>query len=108
MLWLFRGLRHDSRRNPFFLKGAMKNIAILTGSSLLAASLMLPAFAASDAGVDEALRAFADAFHKGDMRAVKALHVAAPTIIDEMAPHYWSGPGAFETWTADLGKFESA
>jgi len=87
---------------------AMKKIAVLIGSCIFAACIAVPTFAASDAGVDAAVRAFADAFHKGDMKAVKAMHVSAPTIIDEMAPHYWSGAGAFDSWVVDLGKFESA
>jgi ketosteroid isomerase-like protein len=87
---------------------AMKQIAVLTGSCLLAAFMALPAFAASGADVSAAVRAFADAFHKGDMKAVKEMHISTPTIIDEMAPHYWSGPGAFDSWAVDLGKFETA
>lgn len=85
----------------------MKKIAILAASSLLATLAALPAFAA-DPGVDAAVRAFGDALHKGDMKAFKAMHVAAPTIIDEMAPHYWSGANAFDSWAGDLGKFEAA
>ena len=42
------------------------------------------------------------------MKAARALHVAAPTIIDEFGPYYWSGPKAFDTWLAELGKSEAA
>ena len=83
----------------------MKKIAVLAASLLLAAPL--PAFAA-DAAVGAAVRAFADALHKGDMKAFKAMHVSAPTIIDEFAPHYWSGANGFDSWAGDLGKFEAA
>ena len=76
------------------------------------AGAMLFAFAplahAGDAAVEATIRQFADAFNKGDLKAAKALHIAAPTIIDEVAPHYWRGPKAFDSWGADLAKSEAA
>ena len=63
--------------------------------TLVVFALSASAATANDAGVDATIKAFAAAFNKGDMKAAKALHVAAPTIIDEVAPHYWSGPAAF-------------
>ncbi|MBN9546303.1 MAG: nuclear transport factor 2 family protein [Alphaproteobacteria bacterium] len=84
----------------------MNKFAVLAASSLLAMFAASPAFAA-DAAVDAAVRAFADALHKGDMKAFKAMHVASPTIIDEFAPHYWSGANGFDSWAGDLGKFEA-
>jgi len=67
-----------------------------------------PAAHAGDAGVEFTVRQFADAFNKGDMKAAKALHVAAPGITDEFAPYHWSGTKAFDDWGADLGKAEAA
>ena len=49
-----------------------------------------------------------EGFNKGDIAAVKAVHVAAPTIVDNVAPYRWSGPAAFDTWIADLAKAEAA
>ncbi|MES2293955.1 MAG: nuclear transport factor 2 family protein [Pseudomonadota bacterium] len=63
---------------------------------------------ANDAAVDATISQFATAFNKGDMKAAKALHVASPTIIDEVAPHLWSGPNAFDSWGAALAKSEAA
>ena len=57
----------------------MKSLIVLTGALLLMA---VPPAAAGDAGVETTIRQFADAFNKGDMKAAKALHIAAPTIID--------------------------
>ena len=51
---------------------------------------------------------FATAFNKGDMKTAKALHTAAPVIIDEVAPHLWSGGNAFDGWGADLAKSDAA
>jgi ketosteroid isomerase-like protein len=70
--------------------------------------LATPLAHASDAAVEGTIKQFADAFNKGDMKTARALHVAAPTIIDEVAPYYWSGAKAFESWGADLGKAEAA
>ncbi len=50
----------------------------------------------------------ASAAQAGDAPAIKALHVPAPVIIDEVAPHLWTGPKALESWLADLAKSETA
>lgn len=83
----------------------MKSVIMFAATSLL---LFAPAAHAGDAGVETTIRQFADAFNKGDLKAAKALHVAAPVIIDEVAPHYWSGAKAFDNWGADLAKSEAA
>jgi ketosteroid isomerase-like protein len=64
--------------------------------------------AQADTGVEAAIQKFGEAFNKGDVKAAKALHVAKPVIIDELAPYLWSGSGAFDGWLADLGKSEKA
>lgn len=63
---------------------------------------------ANDAAVDATIKAFGEAFNKGDMKAAKALHTTSPVIIDEVPPHFWSGAKAFDSWGADLGKSEAA
>jgi len=83
----------------------MKSPFISTGMLFLAAA---PVAHAGDAGMEATIRQFADAFNKGDMKTAKALHVAAPIIVDEIAPYSWSGPKAFDSWGADLGKAEAA
>lgn len=83
----------------------MKALVVLSCALFLAAA---PMAHAGDAGVEATIRQFADAFNKGDMKAAKALHVAAPVIIDEVAPYIWRGPKAFDAWGADLGKAEAA
>jgi len=83
----------------------MKSPIIVTGMLFLMTAT--PAFA-GDAAVEATVRQFADAFNKGDMKTAKALHVASPTIIDEVPPHLWRGAKAFDSWGADLGKSEAA
>jgi hypothetical protein len=77
---------------------------------LLAACAFLSASAAhaGDAAVEAPIRAMMTGFNKGDIAMVKAQHVAAPTIIDNVAPYRWSGAGGFDAWLNDLGKAEAA
>ena len=83
----------------------MKTIAVVAAASVL---LFATTATAGDAAVEATLRNFSEAFNKGDVAAAKALHVAAPTIIDEVKPYIWSGPGAFDRWLGDLAKAEAA
>jgi ketosteroid isomerase-like protein len=45
---------------------------------------------------------FVDAFDKGDAAAAAATQSADVSIIDEMAPHAWTAPGAFQAWAGAL------
>ena len=45
---------------------------------------------------------FIDAFDKGDVAAAAATHATDAVIIDEMAPHAWTAPGAFQAWAGAL------
>jgi ketosteroid isomerase-like protein len=45
---------------------------------------------------------FVNAFDKGDAAGAAATHAADVTIIDEMAPHVWTAPGAFQAWAGAL------
>jgi len=83
----------------------MKISIMLAGALFMTAA---PAAYANDAAVDATIKAFGDAFNKGDMKAAKALHTASPVIIDEVPPHLWTGAKAFDQWGADLGKSEAA
>jgi hypothetical protein len=75
----------------------------------LAIALAIPSIAhAGDAALEAPIRQMEAAFNKGDVAAAKATHVASPTIIDEVAPYVWSGPGAIDRWLGDLGKDDAA
>jgi ketosteroid isomerase-like protein len=54
------------------------------------------------------IRQFISDFNKGDNAGAKATHVASPSIIDEVPPHAWNGPGAFDAWSGDLAKDATA
>jgi hypothetical protein len=81
-----------------------------TSMILLAAWAFLTASAANagDTAVEAPIRAMMAGFNKGDIALVKAQHVAAPTIIDNVAPYRWSGADGFDAWLSDLGKAEAA
>ena len=83
----------------------MKSLIVLT----LAASLLAAGAAqAADPAIAAPIHQFEAAFNKGDMKAAKATHIAAPTIVDEVAPFYWSGPTAFDAWLAASTKADTA
>ena len=70
-------------------------------------SLVLGAAAgatAADAPQMAPIKKFIDAFNKGDVAGAAATHSATGdlTIIDEVPPHLWNGPKAFQSWSADL------
>lgn len=60
--------------------------------------------ATPDASLVAPIQKFIDSFNKGDMAAAAATHAADAglTIIDEVAPHLWHGPKAFQDWSAAL------
>ncbi|WP_331541369.1 nuclear transport factor 2 family protein [Phenylobacterium sp.] len=51
---------------------------------------------------------FIGSFNKGDLATARATHAADASIQDEVPPHVWRGPGAFDAWAADLGKASKA
>ncbi len=74
------------------------------GLTVIAGLAAGPAALAANAKVEAPIRAFIDAFNKGDSKAAAANNAAGLSIIDEPPPHYWTGPGAFAGWAADLEK----
>lgn len=87
----------------------MKPLVALAAVSLLLAAITTANTArAADAAVEKPIHQMMDGFNTGNIKAVKAAHVAAPTIIDETQPYYWSGPKGFDSWIAQLSKNEAA
>jgi len=64
----------------------------------VAASLLTATSAWAGATPEATIHQFIDAFDKGDAAGAAATHAADVSIIDEMAPHIWSGSGAFQAW----------
>ncbi len=59
---------------------------------------------AADAQLMAPIRKFIDSFNKGDAAGAAATHSATAdlTIVDEVPPHLWNGPNAFQAWSAAL------
>jgi hypothetical protein len=74
----------------------------------VAALLIAPMASARDAGIATTIRTMMDGFNKGDIAAVKSVHVTNPTIVDNVAPFAWSGAGSFDKWLGDLARSEAA
>jgi len=81
---------------------------LLSTGIACAALLIAPMASARDAGIAATIRTMMDGFNKGDIAAVKAIHVTDPTIVDNVAPFAWSGVGSFDKWLGDLAKSEAA
>jgi hypothetical protein len=46
------------------------------------------------------IQQFTDSMNKGDTKSALAAFADEPSIIDDLAPHYWHGKGASEQWLA--------
>ena len=81
----------------------------LTLAAVAVFALAAGAAHAGDPAVEAPIHQMMDGFNKGDIKAVKALHVPSPVIVDEFGPPYvWTGPRAFDSWVAGLAKSEAA
>ena len=58
----------------------------------------------SAAGPMETVRSYAEAFNRGDVKAMAALFDASGSILDGMAPHVWQGPTACQDWYREVLK----
>jgi hypothetical protein len=81
--------------------------AVLAG---LVLALCVPASTALAANteVEAPIHQFIDDFNKGDVKGAGATHLPSVTIVDEVAPHVWTGPKAFTSWAGDLMKSDKA
>jgi hypothetical protein len=74
----------------------MKHAIVALIALVLCAPAVVPA-----AGDDPAapVRQFIDGFNSGDVQSAFAAYATGPiTIVDEFAPHIWSGPNAAHEW----------
>jgi hypothetical protein len=68
------------------------------------------ALAAPNPEVMAPIQKFIDSFDKGDAAGAAATHSATEdlAITDEIPPHLWRGPRAFQAWAADLENYAKA
>ena len=82
-------------------------IGLTTGSLVATAATA----AAQAAPADEATRfvtTIIDRFNSGDTKAWLAAQAPDTQIVDEFAPHAWSGAGSPQRWLDDYGKYAHA
>jgi ketosteroid isomerase-like protein len=81
-----------------------------TALAILAGVLWIPvAFAATADDAAAPIRQFIDAFNKGDAAAGFALYSQGEiTIVDEFAPHQWTGVHAAQDWATAYDKHAQA
>ncbi len=83
----------------------MTSRIILAGALLLA---FAPGAKAAGTDVETTITQFSAALHAGDSQAARNFLTARTVILDDVAPYYWSGAKAFESWQADLAKASAA
>jgi hypothetical protein len=78
--------------------------------TVLAFALLTPtAMKAASPDVPMAIKQFIDGFNSGDTKSAFAAYATGDiTIIDEFAPHLWTGPQAAQNWAADYDKHAAA
>jgi SnoaL-like domain len=79
--------------------------------AVLLASLIVvdTALAATTAELTAPIHQFIDGFNTGDVKSAYASYAAGDiTIIDEFAPHRWTGPKAPQEWAAEYDKHARA
>jgi len=80
----------------------------ISGLSLAAAlwAIGAPSFAHTDdrAEVVAVVQRITDAFNKGDITTLKSLCTDDLSVVDDMPPFAWSGPGAMDVWLGDVEK----
>jgi hypothetical protein len=84
----------------------IKQIAIALLALVLCAPAMVPA-----TGDDPAapIRQFIDGFNSGDVQSAYATYASGQiTIVDEFAPHIWTGPNAAHDWADAYDKHAKA
>ena len=70
---------------------------------ILAASTGCCGIAAADeAEFMTPIHQFINDFNKGDLKGAAAAHMDSVSITDDLPPHLWRGPGAFQAWTKVL------
>jgi len=85
--------------------------AVIAIIALLAGVLCVPAImGAGRDDVSSPVRQFIDGFNAGDVQSAFAAYATtgAITIVDEFAPHIWSGPDAAHQWAEAYDKHAQA
>jgi hypothetical protein len=86
----------------------MKSLTLLAAFTLLGMAAVANAATAESQAL-ATVRQFVDSFNKGDAKAAAAtLTPGGAVIIDDVAPHLFTGANAFDTWSKALGDKDAA
>jgi ketosteroid isomerase-like protein len=85
----------------------MKPLALFGMIVLLGISAVAGAATSQDQLVAP-IRQFIDAFNRGDSKSAAAVLAPGLVIIDDVSPHFWTAPNAFEAWSKALAAFDQA
>lgn len=78
-------------------------VAAAVVTAVLAATK--PAAASDETDVMAAVFQWVDGFNKGDMKTALAACAPQTSIIDNIPPHEWHGPGACSKWATDFSAY---
>ena len=78
----------------------MRMISIALAIATFAAAA--PSYATDKDDVMVPVKQFVDGFNKGDVKSALAACAEQTSIVDELPPHEWHGPGACATWAKDF------
>ena len=78
----------------------MRMISIALVIAIFAAAA--PSYATDKDDVMVPVKQFVDGFNKGDVKSALAACAEQTSIVDEIPPHEWHGPGACATWAKDF------
>jgi hypothetical protein len=88
------------------LVGIMRKALFIIFASVFLVSASLAAPASDPA---KPVRQFIDGFNTGDLKSAYAAYASGEiTIVDEFAPHRWTGPHAPQEWAAGYDKHSQA
>ena len=78
-------------------------VLTIAGAISLAAGEAFTRSAAAPPAVMATVSRMTDAVNRGDMPIAFAAFTASPTIVEDIAPYRWQGPGTPQAWIAGMG-----
>jgi len=82
----------------------MRNLSLCIAAVAFSAVSATPAFASDQTDAFAAVKKFDDSFNKGDMKTALGMCTDQAIIIDDFAPHVWSGTGC-SGWAGALDAY---
>jgi ketosteroid isomerase-like protein len=81
---------------------------ILLGTIALSGVSAAAGAATASSEIQAILKLVVDDFNKNDMKALGSLMSPDVVVVDDVSPHIWTAPNAFDTWDKALDAYEQA